>query len=101
MVGVSCRGWTHGLNDGICSTISALGPPIRRRDPTRLGGLSGLSDCQARSKAKLDFHFKRWAFNQHLLDRICEHLAKGQSLEKAGPDYKDLCNYGIITKEAA
>ena len=44
---------------------------------------------------------KRWAFNQHLLDRICEHLAKGQSLEKASPDYKVLCNYGIITKEAA
>jgi len=44
---------------------------------------------------------KRRAFNQPLLDRICEHLAKGQSLEKAGPDYKDLCNYGIITKEAA
>ena len=43
---------------------------------------------------------KRRAF-QHLLDRICEHLAKGQSLEKASPDYKVLCNYGIITKEAA
>jgi len=64
---------------------------------------TGLSDCQARSKAKLDFHFnaslsavnlaklaarqqrgetdepismaslKRRAFNQHLLDRICEY----------------------------
>ena len=44
---------------------------------------------------------KRRAFNQHLLDRICEPLAKGQSLEKASPDYKVLCNYGIITKEAA
>src|SRR5437879_13678457 len=73
---------------------------------------TGLSDCQARSKAKLDFHFnaslsavnlaklaarpqrgetdepismaslKRRAFNQHLLDRICEHLANGQSLVK-------------------
>ena len=70
---------------------------------------TGLSDCQARSKAKLDFHFnaslsavtfaklevrhqsghgdqafsmaslKRRAFNQHLVDRICEHLANGQS----------------------
>lgn len=66
---------------------------------------TGLSNCQARSKAKLDFHFnaslsavtfaklearqqnsncdqafsmaslKRRAFNQHLIDRICEHLA--------------------------
>ena len=65
---------------------------------------TGLSDCQARSKAKLDFHFnailsavtfaklearhqhgngnqafsmaslKRRAFNQHLIDRICEYL---------------------------
>jgi hypothetical protein len=92
---------------------------------------TGLSDCQARSKAKLDFHFnaslsavniakleerqqqgdseepismaslKRRAFNQHLLDRIVEHLAKGQSLEKSSPDYEALCNYGVITKEAA
>ena len=65
---------------------------------------TGLSDCQARAKAKLDFHcnaslsavtfaklearhqhgngdhafsmasLKRRAFNQHLVDRICEHL---------------------------
>ena len=92
---------------------------------------TGLSDCQARSKAKLDFHFnaslsavniarlearqqqidydepmsmaslKRRAFNQHLLDRIFEHLANGQSLEKSSPDYEALCNYGVITKEAA
>jgi hypothetical protein len=90
-----------------------------------------LSDCQARSKAKLDFHFnaslsavniaklqacqqqgdseepismaslKRRAFNQHLLDRIVEHLANGQSLEKSSPAYEALCNYGVITKEAA
>ena len=83
---------------------------------------TGLSDCQARSKAKLDFHFntslsavtfaklearhqngnsdqafsmaslKRRAFNQHLVDRICEHLANGQSLEKSSPDYEALCN---------
>jgi hypothetical protein len=26
---------------------------------------------------------KRRAFNQHLHDRICEHLAHGQSLEKS------------------
>src|SRR5947209_3138574 len=85
---------------------------------------TGLSDCQARSKAKLDFHFnaslsavtfaklearhqhgngdqafsmaslKRRVFNQHLIDRICEHLANGQSLEKSSPDYEALCNYG-------
>ena len=92
---------------------------------------TGLSDCQARSKAKLDFHFnaslsavtfaklearhqhghggqafsmaslKRRAFNQHLIDRIGEHLAHGQSLEKSSPDYEALCNYGIIADEAA
>lgn len=92
---------------------------------------TGLSDCQARSKAKLDFHFnaslsavnvaklearqprgdsdepmsmaslKRRAFNQHLLDRIFEHLANGQNLEKSSPDYEALCNYGVITREAA
>src|SRR6266581_284847 len=79
---------------------------------------TGLSDCQARSKAQLAFHFnaslsavnlaklaarpqrgetdepismaslKRRAFNQHLLDRICEHLANGQSLEKSSPGYE-------------
>jgi len=92
---------------------------------------TGLSDCQARSKAKLDFHFnaslsavniaklearqqrgdtdepmsmaslKRRAFNPHLLDRIVEHLANGQNLKKSSPDYEALCSYGIITKEAA
>jgi hypothetical protein len=92
---------------------------------------TGLSDCQARCKAKLDFHFnaslsavtfaqlearhqsgnsdqafsmaslKRRAFNQHLVDRICEHLANGQSLEKSSPDYEALCSYGIIADEAA
>ena len=92
---------------------------------------TGLSDCQARSKGKLDFHFnaslsavtfaklearqasgdgdasfsmaslKRRAFNQHLLDRICEHLANGQSLDKSSPEYEALCNYGIINQEAA
>jgi hypothetical protein len=92
---------------------------------------TGLVDCQARSKAKLHFHFnasltaasfakleghqqdmdgnhsfsmaslKRRAFNQHLLDRICEHLAHGLSLEKSSPDYDALCNYGVITREAA
>jgi hypothetical protein len=92
---------------------------------------TGLMDCQARSQAKLAFHFnasltavtfaklearqqqghtalsfslaslKRRAFNQHLIDRICDHLASGQSLEKCSPAYDALCNYGIITQFAA
>src|SRR5256884_800392 len=92
---------------------------------------TGLSDCQARSKAKRDLHcnaslsavtfaklearhqhgngdqafsmasLKRRVFNQHLIDRICAHLANGQSLEKSSPDYEALCNYGIIADEAA
>ena len=92
---------------------------------------TGLGDSQARSQAKRDFHFnasltamtlaklearqqhrdalssfsmaslKRHAFNQHLLDRICDHLAKGHSLEKSSPDYEELCNYGSITELAA
>jgi hypothetical protein len=92
---------------------------------------AGLSDCQARSQAKLDFHFnaslsavtfaklearhqhgnrahafsmaslKRRAFNQHFIERICAHLADGQSLEKSSPDYEALCNYGIIAEDAA
>jgi len=91
----------------------------------------GLSDCQARSQAKLALHFnatlsavilaklearqekgdaapsfsmtsfKRRAFNQHLIDRICAHLAHGQSLEKASPEYEALCNYSVITAGAA
>jgi hypothetical protein len=93
--------------------------------------LTGLREGQARAKAQRDCHFnaswsavtvaqldarqqhghcdqafsmaslKRRAFNQHLLDRICEHLANGQSLEKSSPDYATLCNYGIIADEAA
>ena len=92
---------------------------------------TGLTDCQARSQAKLDFHFnasltavslaklearqqsgqapsscsmaslKRRAFNQHLIDRICEYLANGHSLEKSSPEYDTLCNYGLITELAA
>jgi hypothetical protein len=92
---------------------------------------TGLSDCQARSQAKLDFHFnasltavtlakleahqhngdpvsaffmaslKRRAFNQHLIDRICAYFAKGHSLEKSNPDYEELCNYGSITASVA
>jgi hypothetical protein len=52
---------------------------------------------QAFSMASL----KRRACNQHLLDRICEHLANGQSLEKSSPDYEALCSYGLIADEAA
>ena len=92
---------------------------------------AGLSDCQARSKAKLDFHFnaslsavtfaklearhqtgncgqafsmaslKRRACNQHLIERIVQHLAEGHRVEKSSPDYEELCNYGIITETAA
>jgi hypothetical protein len=92
---------------------------------------TGLTDCQARSQTKLAFHFnaslsavtlakleahqhsghsdqafsmaslKRRAFNQHLLDRICAHLANGHSLEKSSTDYETLCNYGVITDLAA
>jgi DDE superfamily endonuclease len=92
---------------------------------------TGLTDCQARSQAKLNFHFnasltavtlaklearqqnrpavssfsmaslKRRAFNQHLIDRIRDHFANGHSLEKSSPDYEALCNYGIITESAA
>jgi hypothetical protein len=36
-----------------------------------------------------------------LIDRICAHLANGQSLEKSSPDYETLCHYGIIADEAA
>ena len=93
--------------------------------------LTGLCDSQARAQAKLAFHFnasltavtlakleaqqqhgdaassfsmaslKRRAFNQHLIDRICEHLAKGHRLEKSSPDDEELCNYGSITELAA
>jgi DDE superfamily endonuclease len=92
---------------------------------------TGLTDCQARSHAKLNFHFqaslsavtlatldarqqngdaasafsmaslKRRAFNQHLIERISQHLAEGHSLEKSSPDYEELCNYGTITETAA
>jgi hypothetical protein len=92
---------------------------------------TGLTDCQARSQAKLHFHFnaslsavtlakldvrqqhgdttaafsmaslKRRAFNHHLIERISQHLAEGHSLEKSSPDYEELCNYGTITETAA
>jgi len=92
---------------------------------------TGLGDCQARSQAKLAFHFhasltavtlaklearqqsgdtvssfsmaslKRRTFNQHLIDRICDHLAKGHRLEKSSSAYEELCSYGSITTLAA
>ena len=96
------------------------------RDAKQFTSLSG---CQARSQAKLHFHFnasmsaltfsklearqqggagefsmaslKRRAFNQHLLERISQHLAQGHSLEKSSPHYQDLCNYGTISDMAA
>lgn len=92
---------------------------------------TGLTDCQARSQAKLHCHFnasltavscaklathpqtlepgvpfsmasvKRRAFNQHLLDRIIAHLAAGGSLDKFSLIYETLCNYGTIAALAA
>jgi hypothetical protein len=92
---------------------------------------TGLSDCQARSAAKLRVHFnaslsavsfaklearqpssqlgqpcsmaslKRRGFNQHLLDRILDHLATAGSLDKYSAAYEELCNYGTIDTLAA
>ena len=91
---------------------------------------TGLGDCQARSREKLATHFnlslsalnlakveqaaanepdaafsmaslKRRMFNQHLIDRILSHLDCGQSLEKFSDEYSALCNYGIISQQAA
>jgi hypothetical protein len=92
---------------------------------------TGWIDCQARAQAKLNFHFnaslsavtfakldarqrsgnaasvfsmvslKRRAFNQHLIERIAQHLAQGHSLEKSSPGYEELCNYGTIAETAA
>ena len=87
---------------------------------------TGLSDCQARSVSKLRFHFqmslsavsfaklearqraeqpqapfsmaslKRRYCNQHLIDRILDHLATEGRLEKFSAVYEELCNYGTI-----
>jgi hypothetical protein len=92
---------------------------------------TGLTDSQARSQAKLNVHFnaslsavtlakldarqhngaaasvcsmaslKRRAFNQHLIERISQHLAQGHSLETSNPAYEELCHYGTITGLAA
>ena len=98
------------------------------RDAKQFTSLGG---SQARSQAKLHVHFnasmsaltlgklearqqsagsqtgfsmasvKRRAFNQHLLERISQHLAQGHSLEKSSPGYEALCDYGTITHMAA
>ena len=98
------------------------------RDATQL---TGLTDCQARSQAKLTFHFnaslspitlanlearqhnedaasgfsmaslKRRAFNQHLIERMSQHVATGHSLEKSSPESEQLCNSGTMTETAA
>ena len=98
------------------------------RDAKQFTSLSG---SQARSRTKLHFHFnasmsaltlgklearqqsgdspagfsmasvKRRAFNEHLLERISEHLAQGHSLDKSSPGYEALCDYGTITDMAA
>ena len=43
---------------------------------------------------------KRRACNPHLIDRIGEHCANGQSLEKSSPDDEVLCNDDTITEKA-
>jgi len=92
---------------------------------------TGLNDCQARSADKLRFHFnaslsavgfaklearqssdkpqapfsmaslKRRYFNQHLIERILDHLATEGRLEKCSAVYEELCNYGTIDDMAA
>jgi hypothetical protein len=92
---------------------------------------TGLIECQARSQAQLNLHFnarlsavtlatlearqqkgevasafsmvslKRRAFNQPLIERMSQDVAKGHSLEKSSPEYEQLCNYGTITETAA
>jgi hypothetical protein len=41
------------------------------------------------------------AFNQHLLDQIIAHLDTGAELTKFSPTYETLCNYGVISQQAA
>jgi hypothetical protein len=93
--------------------------------------LTGLSDGQARSQAKLAVHFtmslmavtfaklearqdandqltsfsmaslKRRYVNQHLIDRILTTFAAGTTLDQSSPAYESLCNYGTITELVA
>ena len=44
---------------------------------------------------------KRRYFNQHLVDRILDHLATEGRLEKFSSVYEELCNYGTIDDMAA
>ena len=44
---------------------------------------------------------QRRAFNGHLLDRIIVHLEQGQTLNQSTPLYQTLCNYGVISQQAA
>jgi hypothetical protein len=44
---------------------------------------------------------KRRACNPHLLERISQHGATGQSLEKSSPDSEELCHYGPMTDSVA
>ena len=44
---------------------------------------------------------KRRYFNQHLVDRILDHLATEGRLEKSSSVYEELCNYGTIDDMAA
>jgi Transposase DDE domain len=92
---------------------------------------TGLSDCQARSQAKLQCHFaaslpaitvaklearqqrdeptasfsmaslQRRYVNAHLIERIVSTFADGTTLDKCSPEYEQLCNYGAITHPAA
>jgi len=34
--------------------------------------------------------------NQHLIDRICDHLSNGQSLDNSGLDYETLCDNSVF-----
>jgi len=93
--------------------------------------VTGLSACQARSAQKWRFHcnaslravsfaklearqttgkpatpfsmasLKRRCVNQHLVDRILDHVATEGSLEKSSAVYEELCNYGTIDDLAA
>jgi uncharacterized protein with NAD-binding domain and iron-sulfur cluster len=44
---------------------------------------------------------QRRAFNRHLLDQILAHLEVSAELTKFSPAYETLCNYGIISPQAA
>lgn len=44
---------------------------------------------------------KRRYFNQHLVDRILDHVATEGRLEKFSSAYEELCSYGTIDDMAA